>query len=134
MPLYSPELPPTKCTLTTTHCDAQVVYEVVPTHPHFCVQAGSCVWHILTRVGQNRIYTPYMTVYLVIPLPNIPYIHRIYMVLANPIHSNSSNRLYTIMKHCDAQVAYEVIPTHHHFCVQAGSCVWHIINLPTDLT
>jgi len=36
------------------------------------------------RVGQNRIYTPYMTVYLVIPLPKIPYIHRIYMVLANP--------------------------------------------------
>jgi hypothetical protein len=33
------------------------------------------------RVGQNRIYTPYMTVYLVISLPKIPYIHRIYMVL-----------------------------------------------------
>jgi hypothetical protein len=29
------------------------------------------------RVGQNRIYTPYMTVYLVISLPKIPYIHRI---------------------------------------------------------
>ena len=25
-----------------------------------------------------------MTVHLVIPLPKIPYIHRIYMVLANP--------------------------------------------------
>jgi len=36
------------------------------------------------RVGQNRIYTPYMTVYLVISLPKIPYKHRIYMVLANP--------------------------------------------------
>ena len=36
------------------------------------------------RVGQNRIYTPYMTVYLVISLPKIPYTHRIYMVLANP--------------------------------------------------
>jgi len=35
------------------------------------------------RVGQNRIYTPYMTVYLVISLPKIPYLHRIYMVLAN---------------------------------------------------
>jgi len=31
--------------------------------------------------------TPYMTVYLVISLPNIPYIHRIYMVLANPKYS-----------------------------------------------
>ena len=29
------------------------------------------------RVNQNRIYTPYMTVYLVISLPKIPYIHRI---------------------------------------------------------
>jgi len=38
---------------------------------------------ILT-VGQNRIYAPYMTVYTVISLPKIPYIHRIYMVLANP--------------------------------------------------
>jgi len=38
----------------------------------------------MSRVGQNRIYTPYKTVYLVISLPKIPYIHRIYMVLANP--------------------------------------------------
>ena len=28
--------------------------------------------HII-RVGQNRIYTPYMTVYMVISLPKIPY-------------------------------------------------------------
>ena len=32
----------------------------------------------MCRVGQNRIYTPYMTVYLVISLPKILYIHRIY--------------------------------------------------------
>jgi len=36
-----------------------------------------------SRVGQNRIYTPYMTVYLAISLPKIPYIHRIYMLLVN---------------------------------------------------
>jgi len=30
------------------------------------------------------MFTPYMTVYLVISLPKIPYINRIYMVLANP--------------------------------------------------
>ena len=40
----------------------------------------------ICRVGQNRIYTPYMTVYLVISLTKIPYTHRIYMVLANPKH------------------------------------------------
>jgi hypothetical protein len=42
----------------------------------------------ICRVGQNRVYTPYMTVYLVISLPNVvhkPYIY-IYMVLANPTH------------------------------------------------
>ena len=38
----------------------------------------------MTRVGQNRINTPYMTVYLVTSLPKIPYIHSIYMVLADP--------------------------------------------------
>ena len=31
------------------------------------------------RVGHNRIYAPYMTVYLVISLPKVPYIHRIYI-------------------------------------------------------
>jgi len=46
----------------------------------------------ITRVGQNRIYTPYMTVYLVISLPKIPYVNRIYMVLANPSH----NHIYTV--------------------------------------
>jgi hypothetical protein len=40
----------------------------------------------MCRVGQDRIYAPYMTVYFVISLPKIPYIHRIYMVLANPTH------------------------------------------------
>ena len=40
----------------------------------------------MRRVGQNRINAPYMTVYVVISLPQIPYIHRIYMVLANPKH------------------------------------------------
>jgi hypothetical protein len=28
---------------------------------------------VVGRVGQNRIYTSYMTVYLVIPLPKTPY-------------------------------------------------------------
>ena len=44
----------------------------------------SCLWHLpinIYRVGQNRIYTPYMTVYLMKSLQKRPYIH---MVLANP--------------------------------------------------
>ena len=39
---------------------------------------------VICRVGQNRIYTYIYTVYLVISKPKIPYVHRIYMVLANP--------------------------------------------------
>jgi len=35
--------------------------------------------HSISRVDQNRIYTPYMTVYLVIFLPKVLYIHRIYI-------------------------------------------------------
>ena len=38
------------------------------------------------RVGQNRKYMYKYTVYLVISKLKIPYVHRIYMVLANPIH------------------------------------------------
>jgi hypothetical protein len=45
----------------------------------------------INRVGQNRIYTPYMTEYSVISLPKIPYIHRIYMVLANPKHKHEQS-------------------------------------------
>jgi len=41
----------------------------------------------MLRIGQNHTYTPYTTVRLVIAFPRIPYIHRIYMVLANPVHA-----------------------------------------------
>jgi hypothetical protein len=65
-----------------------------------CLYVGSArimyIWYVhsalagkspnIRRVGQNRIYAPYMTVYLVISLPKTPYIHRICMVLANPKH------------------------------------------------
>jgi len=47
----------------------------------------------IDRVGQNRIYTPYMTVYLVISLPKIPYVERIYMVLANPKYIDMNENL-----------------------------------------
>jgi hypothetical protein len=45
----------------------------------------------------HRIFSSYMNVYLVIFLPRIPYINRIYMVLANPrvwlVHSTTGQRL-----------------------------------------
>jgi len=51
-----------------------------------CQGPTHCHKHCSIRVGQNRKYTPYLTVYVVVFLPGIPYIHRIYiyMVLANP--------------------------------------------------
>ena len=44
----------------------------------------ACIVLNIFRVGQNRIYAPYMTVHLVVSLPKTPYIHRIYRVLAYP--------------------------------------------------
>jgi len=41
---------------------------------------------LITRVGQNRINAPYMTVYLAMSPPKVPCIHRIYVVLANPTY------------------------------------------------
>jgi predicted naringenin-chalcone synthase len=35
----------------------------------------------VTSFGQNRIYTPYMAVCMVISLPKIPYIHRMYLLM-----------------------------------------------------
>jgi len=45
-----------------------------PSHSN-CFRLQSCMY----RVGQKRIYPLYMTVYLVISLPKLPYIHRIYI-------------------------------------------------------
>jgi hypothetical protein len=60
------------------------------------LQSDKVCTHNMCRVGQNRIYTLYMIVYLVISLPKIPYIHRIYMVLANPKHVQPTAQLYTL--------------------------------------
>jgi hypothetical protein len=42
------------------------------------------LWSHTCRVGQDRIYTPYMTVYLVISLPKMPQIYRMHLALAYP--------------------------------------------------
>jgi len=59
-----------------------------------CVQYNNeyhtCVFHNskchMCRVGQNRTCTYIYTVCLVISKPKIPYVHRIYLVLANPTY------------------------------------------------
>jgi len=53
----------------------------------WAMRAQCVVCRLIHRVGHNRIHTPYMTVYLVISLPKILYIHRIYMFLANPTYT-----------------------------------------------
>jgi len=47
----------------------------------------------MARVGQDRLYAPYMTVYLMTSLPRTPYVHRIwlYMDLANPTDGTTSH-------------------------------------------
>ena len=54
-----------------------VIYGIHTLWPHL----------FIIRVGQNRIYTPYMAVYSIKSLQKLLYIHRIYMALANPIYN-----------------------------------------------
>jgi len=62
-----------------------------------CVSMCVCWWlslyidvYVCICLGLARtvyiytVYNQYMTVYLVISLPKLPYVNRIYMVLANP--------------------------------------------------
>jgi hypothetical protein len=65
-----------------------------------CMLERVCLWIHKRRVGQNRIYTSYMTVYLAISLPKIPYMHRIYMVLANPTQTQYVGLVRTLYILC----------------------------------
>jgi hypothetical protein len=68
-------------------------------------------------VGQNRIFTPYMTVYLVISLPQIPKIHRIsiytymYTWITAYIYTcvHGSGHLYTCCLCKDNEVTFSTI-------------------------
>ena len=61
------------------------------THSHMWRAFMQCRSKKRLYVGLARtvymIYALYITVYSVISLPKIPYIHRIYMVPANPMHA-----------------------------------------------
>ena len=71
-------------TVQQKHLCHQDSAKTVPGNCSVCATNTCATKPDIIRVGQNRIYTPYMTVYFVISLPEVPYIHRIYMVLANP--------------------------------------------------
>jgi len=58
-----------------------------PLHILLHVHLGTWYTWAVYRINQNRIYSLCMTVYLVISLPKVPYINRLYMVLANPSYA-----------------------------------------------
>jgi len=63
----------------------------------------------MSRVGQNRVSAPYLTVYMVISLLKIPYVHRNTckcMVLANPTHKLSAN--FQCAQPCTSNSRYPV--------------------------
>jgi hypothetical protein len=87
--IYSHHIVPNSCLSVTqvpappaSQCQTSRAGVLPPTSPPAPCQPS--VPFILPRVGQNCIYTYIYTVYLVISKPKIPYVHRIYMVLANP--------------------------------------------------
>jgi hypothetical protein len=77
-------------------------------HVHFCFVLVYVVLGFRSRAGQNRIYTPYMTVYLVISLPKLLYTHHLYMVLANPVKELTSMRHASGLKRIGSE---QLIPT-----------------------
>jgi len=52
-------------------------------------------WTYLTRVGRNRIYLLYMTVYLVNFLPNMPCVYVLYVYMAT-LHLNPYTAVFNI--------------------------------------
>jgi len=71
---------------TVYTCNCMVLAN--PMYTQIAIKCSMPLELYIRRFGQNRIYTYIYTVYLVylvIFKPKIPYVHRIYMVLANPI-------------------------------------------------
>ena len=66
------------CSVTPSVTEVPMFACQIHTHTHTI-----CTYHM---GGQNRINTPYMTVYLVNSLPKIPYIHRIYIWFWPTLH------------------------------------------------
>jgi len=69
----------------------------------------------MPRVGQNRIYTPCITIYLVVSLSKIPYIHCIYMVLANPNYALMMYIWWYILQLWLVRLMPALVPTPYTF-------------------
>ena len=69
---------------------------------------GRTTTHTAT-IGQNRIYTPYLTVYLMKSLPNILYINSMYLYgIGKPYKQQSCQSKEPL---CPLQVLYHCFPT-----------------------
>ena len=97
----------------------------------FCTSLEVPKW-LISRVGQNPIYTPYMTVYLVFSLPQIPYIHRLYMDLANPTHFlwilTSCALFLTACRCFCSSLPAAVSVSHCWFCFSLPAAVSHCLR------
>jgi len=76
-----------------------------------------------------------MTVYLVILLPNIPYIHRTYTILADPTYSCAQQGTVLSLVHCNVLSWHNLFQLLKHarshkarpkklVCVTVCVCVW----------
>jgi hypothetical protein len=87
---------------------------------HRCVHDGTCLqsvrsWYITThrytiRVGQNRIYALYMTVYLVISLPKISlwFWPTLYMISTQHTYTYTEHRIeHAFMVHCQIEARHK---------------------------
>jgi hypothetical protein len=77
----SMHLRPLQCTclLKLPRSISAAIFAAIQAAYRSCVVGQNCIYYV---------YAPYMTVYLVLSLPKIPYIHHIpiYMVLVNPVY------------------------------------------------
>jgi len=84
-----------------------------------CIHAV-CTMHIC-RVGQNHIYAPHMTVYLVISLPKTPYMYRMYRVLANPTYMQYKALQAVCVLICNMQLCSYAYTLYVYICAICSS-------------
>ena len=74
-------------------------YMVLARPTHMCLPTSQVHMSHMCRVGQNCIYTPYMTVHFMIFLPKIPCMHRIWPYISwfsckNTVYASSYMTVY----------------------------------------
>jgi len=119
----------THSTINTTRCSHTPKHQTQPNVCHTIIRTAlhstrlpmpfSWPSTLTARVGQNCIYTPYMTVCMVISLPKTPYKHRIYMVMANPTHRTSGWFLKSVSAACLKPPSWPPLPS-STYCTPAS--------------